>query len=145
MPKPPPEIARFGELLAAKGLKYTAERKRLLEEVLATGKHFDADSLYETMRGKGVRISRDTVYRTMPLLLECGILQKSVGDTRRDYFERTAVKGHHDHMVCIGCGGVIEFTSEKIEAAQEEICRRHGFQLIFHDHRLFGYCRSCHE
>jgi Fur family ferric uptake transcriptional regulator len=138
------EIDRFGELLEAKGLKYTLERKKLLEEVMQTRKHFDADSLYEHMRKKGVRISRDTVYRTMPLLLECGILQKSVGDGRREYFEQTGAKGHHDHMVCIVCGRIIEFTSDEIEAAQARVCDEYGFKLVFHDHRLFGHCRNCH-
>jgi Fur family transcriptional regulator, ferric uptake regulator len=137
----PNEIEKFGQLLEEKGLKYTFERKKLLQEILQTRKHFDADSLYETMRVKGVRISRDTVYRTMPLLLECGILQKSVGDSRREYFEPTGAKG--DHMVCLGCGKVIEFTSDDIESLQTKICETYGFKLMFHDHRLFGYCRKC--
>ncbi len=135
----------FAKLLEAKGLKYTQERQKLLEEVLEMRRHFDADSLYETIKKKGVRISRDTVYRTMPLLLECGVIQKSVGDGRREYFERTGIKGHHDHMVCIQCGAVIEFKSDEIEALQEKVCDDLGFKLIFHDHRLFGYCRLCGE
>ena len=137
------EMERFASLLSAKGLKVPMERRQLLDEVLLQKKHFDADSLYETVRRKGLRISRDTVYRTMPLLLECGVLQKSVGDGRREYFERTAAKGHHDHMVCIGCGRVIEFACEPLEKMQEKLAQEHGFRLIFHDHRLFGYCREC--
>lgn len=133
----------FAKLLESKGLKYTQERQKLLEEVLEMRRHFDADGLYETIKKKGVRISRDTVYRTMPLLLECGVIQKSVGDGRRDYFERTSIKGHHDHMVCIQCGAVIEFKSDDIEKIQEKVCEELGFKLIFHDHRLFGYCRLC--
>jgi len=132
-------------LLDAKGLKLTHERQQLLEEILKTKHHFDADGLYETLKDKGVRISRDTVYRTLPLLLECGVIQKSVGDGRREYFEKVGVKGHHDHMVCIRCSRIIEFKSDQIETIQEAVCLEHGFRLIFHDHRLFGYCRDCNK
>jgi Fur family ferric uptake transcriptional regulator len=140
---PQPEIGHFKKLLEAKGLKFTFERRQLLDEVMQIKKHFDADGLYDIIREKGLRISRDTVYRTLPLLLECGVVQKSVGDSRREYFERTSVKGHHDHMVCIHCGVILEFQSEEIEAIQRAVCDSYGFRLIFHDHRLFGYCRNC--
>ncbi len=138
------ESERFQSLLENKGLKYTHERKLILEEVLKLRGHFDADEFYALIKKTGLRISRDTVYRTIPLLLECGLIQKSVGDSRREYFERPGPKGHHDHMVCIKCGKVIEFRDEQIEQHQETICRQYRFQLIFHDHRLFGYCGDCH-
>ncbi|MBY0370958.1 transcriptional repressor [bacterium] len=137
------ESVQLKALLDSKGLKFTHERQQLLEEILKTKHHFDADSLYEILKAKGVRISRDTVYRTLPLLLECGVLQKSVGDGRREYFERVGTKGHHDHMVCIQCSRIIEFKSDEIEKIQDAVCESHGFRLIFHDHRLFGYCQSC--
>ena len=137
------EIQAFTRLLQARRLKLTTERRTLLDEVLQTRRHFDSDSLYEKLRCKGVRVSRDTVFRTMPLLLECGVVQKSVGDGRCEYFERTSIKGHHDHMVCNLCGKVIEFSSEKIERLQEALCAEHGFRMLFHDHRLYGHCREC--
>lgn len=135
----------FKQLLDAKGLKLTHERQQLLEEILKIKNHFDADGLYELLKDKGLRISRDTVYRTLPLLLECGVVQKSVGDGRREYFERVGAKGHHDHMVCIQCSRIIEFKNDEIEQIQDTVCQQHGFRLIFHDHRLFGYCRECQQ
>jgi Fur family transcriptional regulator, ferric uptake regulator len=144
MPLSNEQLLPFKALLDAKGLKLTHERKQLLDEILKIKTHFDGDGLYEMLKSKGLRISRDTVYRTLPLLLECGVVQKSVGDGRREYFERVGVKGHHDHMVCIKCSRIIEFTSDEIESLQDAVCRQHGFRLIFHDHRLFGYCRECH-
>jgi len=137
------ESIRFQKLLTSKKLKFTFERKQILEQILRSKEHFDADGLYATLKAAGIRVSRDTVYRTIPLLLECGVLQKSVGDGRREYFERTGVKGHHDHMVCISCGKVIEFQSEEIEKIQERVCQEYGFSLLFHDHRLFGKCKAC--
>lgn len=139
------ELERFSELLKKRGLKLTRERKELLEQVLDQKKHFDSDSLYESIKKKGSRIARDTVYRTMPLFLECGVLQKSVGDGRKEYFERTDLKGHHDHMVCITCGTVIEFHSDTLEELQERLAEEYRFELIFHDHRLFGRCANCQK
>lgn len=136
-------ILKFQTLLEDKGLKYTFERKFIFEEVSRLKDHFDADSLYERFKKRGLRISRDTVYRTIPLLLESGMIQKSVGEGKREFFERTSAKGHHDHIVCVRCQKIIEFKCDEIEKLQDAICEEHGFKLIFHDHRLFGYCRDC--
>lgn len=137
------KLDQFRQLLEMKGLKYTYERKTICEEVIQLREHFDADSLYDRFKKAGLRISRDTVYRTIPLLLEGGVIQKSVGNGKREFFERTTEKGHHDHMVCIVCGKIVEFQCPEIEKYQEEIAARYGFRLTFHDHRLFGYCANC--
>lgn len=133
----------FEALLHEKGLKFTFERQCIFKEVAHLKTHFDADSLYERFKSKGLRISRDTVYRTIPLLLESGVIQKSVGEGKREFYERLGEHGHHDHMVCLKCEKFIEFQSEEIEKLQDKICDEHGFKLIFHDHRLYGLCREC--
>jgi len=137
------EKDHFQALLNEKGFKLTFERKTILDEVRHMNSHFDADSLYERFKKKHIRISRDTVYRTIPLLLESGVVQKSVGHGKKAFFERTSAKGHHDHMVCIECEKVIEFHSDAIERAQEKACEEFGFKLVFHDHKLFGKCSNC--
>lgn len=134
---------RFRKLLEEQGLKLTHERQSIFDEVNHVKHHFDADSLYERFKTKGLRISRDTVYRTIPLLLESGVIQKSVGEGKREFFEPISKEGHHDHMVCIRCGKFIEFHCEEIEAMQEKVAEQYGFKLSFHDHRLFGSCRDC--
>jgi len=136
---------RFESLLQEKGLKFTSERQCIFKEVIHLKRHFDADSLYERFKSKGMRISRDTVYRTIPLLLESGIIQKSVGEGKREFYEPLGGKGHHDHMVCIRCEKYIEFQSEDIERIQDKICEEYGFKLVFHDHRLFGICPNCRQ
>ena len=98
---------RFHELLEKKGLKYTYERRSIFDEVAHVREHFDADSLYLRFKKKGSRISRDTVYRTLPLLLESRVIQKSAGTGKREFFERIGSKGHHDYMVCSKSGRVI--------------------------------------
>lgn len=137
------ELNRFRSLLHKKHLKLTSERRKIFEEALRMKKHFDADGFYDLLRERGLEVCRDTVYRTLPLLLEANVIQKSVGDGRREYFERTGSRGHHDHMICIQCGRVLEFHSQELESLQVTICRQKRFQLRFHDHRLFGYCENC--
>ena len=142
----PKEIEdQFQSLLEEQDLKYTFERQKILEEVCHLKTHFDADSLYERFKAKGLRVSRDTVYRTIPLLLESGIIQKSVGQGKKEFYERTGAKGHHDHMVCVRCGKFIEFACEEIEDLQNKVCDEYRFKLIFHDHRLFGICSACRK
>ena len=137
------KVDHFQELLEQRGLKYTYERKLILEEVLHLKEHFDADSLYERFKKKGLRISRDTVYRTIPLLLASSVVQKSAGSGKGEFFERIGTKGHHDHMICVRCGKIIEFQCEEIEKLQEKKASEYGFKLSFHDHRLFGTCKDC--
>ncbi len=137
------QSGQFQLLLQERGLKYTYERKTIFDEVAHLKEHFDADSLYERFKKKGLRISRDTVYRTLPLLLESHVIQKSAGASKRDFFERIGTKGHHDHMVCVQCGKIIEFQCEEIEKLQDDVAVKHGFKLTFHDHRLFGSCKDC--
>jgi len=134
---------QFKALLKKRGLKYTFERKLIYEEVSHLKEHFDADSLYDRFKKKSLRISRDTVYRTLPLLLESRVIQKSAGAGKREFFERIGRKGHHDHMICVSCGKIIEFQCEDIEKLQEKVCSDYRFKLTFHDHRLFGSCKDC--
>lgn len=136
---------RFQKLLAGRRLKFTFERQSIFKEVTHLKRHFDADSLYERFKQKGTRISRDTVYRTIPLLLESGIIQKSVGEGKCEFYELVTDKGHHDHMVCVRCSKFIEFQCEEIEVLQDKVAGQYGFQLIFHDHRLFGICADCQK
>ena len=138
-------VARFQKLLESKGLKYTFERKTIVAKVMRMNEHFDADGLYAYLKKSGLRIARDTVYRTLPLLLESRVVQKSAGTGKREFFERIGRKGHHDHIQCTECGKIIEFQCEEIEKLQKKVCERYKFQLAFHDHRLFGVCHQCHR
>ena len=138
-------LNNFEELLKKKKLKLTRERRHIFDVALGSRGHFDADSLYGSIKKDNERVARGTVYRTIPLLLESGVIQKSVGNGHRDFFEAKSGKEHHDHMVCIGCQKVIEFHSDEVEKAQDRACEKYGFKLAFHDHRLFGYCRNCQK
>ncbi len=133
----------FSDFLRRKGLKLTRERKLILEEVFTHHGHFDIDDLYFTIRGKGLRVSKSSIYRTIPLLLESGLVEEVKTVERQAHYEHTYGHRHHDHLVCISCGRVIEFHSPEIERLQETICRRNRFRSVRHVLEIQGYCRGC--
>lgn len=133
----------FQKLLRDRGLRYTSERKFIFDKISKLKDHFDTDSLYLAIKKENSRVARATVYRTIPLLLECGAIQKSVGEGKREFFERKGDRRHHDHIFCISCHKVIEFVHDEIEKLQDEVCQKYGFKLAFHDHRLYGHCKEC--
>lgn len=141
------EIQRaFERFLAGRGLKLTAQRQRIFARAFATHEHFSAETLYRWMREEtGPRVSRATVYRTLGLLVEGGFVESL--DTGRGelVYEHSLGHRHHDHMVCLVCGRIEEFHDPRIEALQAEACAKKGFELVSHDHRLQGYCRTCAE
>jgi Fur family ferric uptake transcriptional regulator len=139
------EILRaFESFLRGRKLKLTSQRARIFERAFATHEHFTAEQLYAWLSGEpGARVSRATVYRTLGMLLE-GEFMKSMDVGRGELvYEHVLGHGHHDHMVCLGCGRIEEFHDERIEELQLEAAAKKGFELVKHDHRLIGYCKSC--
>lgn len=119
------------------GLKMT-EQRRVIAQVLAeSNDHPDVELLYHRASKVDDKISIATVYRTVRLFEEAGIIEKhDFGDGRARYEE--AGDDHHDHLIDLRSGKVIEFTNETIEKLQEQIAKEHGFRLV--DHRLELYC-----
>jgi Fur family ferric uptake transcriptional regulator len=133
----------FRGILRQRGLRYTMEREAILEEVLGRVGHFDPEQLHMDLRGKGHRLSRASIYRTLPLLLELGVIEQVERTDRHAHYERT--RGHHDHMLCVSCGRVIEFYSGPLERLQDKICREESFQGVSHTLEIRGFCRACRK
>ncbi len=96
------------------------------------------------MRVLAGRASKATVYRCLGLLVGKGIVRRvRLAEEGGWKYERVAAGDHHDHIVCLGCGKVIEFRNDEIERLQEEVCRRYGFKAAGHRMRIAGYCREC--
>ena len=133
----------FRKLLEERGCHLTKQRHAILQKAFSYKGHFDPESLYLAMREKGMKASRASVYRTLNLLCECGLVEK-VGKTEQGtIYEQSVDRKHHDHMICIQCGEIIEFYSEKIEKLQEKICRELDFKGKNHTLEIRGYCRHC--
>jgi Fur family transcriptional regulator, ferric uptake regulator len=85
-----------------------------------------------------------TVYRVLPLLVDAGLLQLALVSTATGArYERAFEREHHDHLICIRCGKVVEFQFEAIELLQSDVAERFGFQLTGHVHELLGTCKDC--
>jgi Fur family transcriptional regulator, ferric uptake regulator len=133
----------FRKLLEERGWRLTKQRNAILQKAFSYKGHFDPESLYLAMREQGMKASRASVYRTLNLLCECGLVEK-VGKTEQGtIYEQSVDRKHHDHMVCIKCGEIIEFYSEKIEKLQQKICRELDFTGKNHTLEIRGYCRHC--
>jgi len=136
-------VERFAHYLSKNRLKMTRERRALLERVLSVRGHFDVDELLLRLRRSGHRVSRATLYRNLPRLVDSGLIHKVEMARGQARYELMVGRHHHDHMVCLGCGTILEFESPEVERIQEEVCHRKKFVMTGHTHQIRGYCESC--
>ena len=131
-----PKLKDIEALCATKGMRLT-EQRRVIARVLATaGDHPDVEELYRRCSAVDEHISISTVYRTVKLFEDAGIIERHDFRDGRARYEQMP-ETHHDHLINLRTGEVIEFQSEEIERLQAEIARRLGYRLV--DHRLELY------
>jgi Fur family ferric uptake transcriptional regulator len=131
-----PKLKDIEALCATKGMRLT-EQRRVIARVLATsGDHPDVEELYRRCSAIDDRISISTVYRTVKLFEDAGIIERHEFRDGRARYEQMP-ETHHDHLINLRTGEVIEFQSEEIERLQAEIARKLGYRLV--DHRLELY------
>jgi Fur family ferric uptake transcriptional regulator len=122
------------------GLRWTAQR-RLICDVFFTNKgHVSLESILNRARSVDQRVGYATVYRTMKMLVQSGVAHErhfGEGVTR---YELRDVEAHHDHLICLRCGKIVEFKEPRIEQLQEEVALRHGFRVHYHKHELYCVC-----
>jgi Fur family transcriptional regulator, ferric uptake regulator len=133
----------FGKFLKERKQRFTKERAAILQKTLAFNGHFDPESLYLGIKGTGMKASRASVYRTLNLLCECGLIDRVRKGERGTIYEQTFGHKHHDHMLCTQCGKVIEFYSEELERLQEALCMKREFKGSSHTLEIRGYCKKC--
>ncbi len=128
------------ERLEEKGLRMTGQRRVIAEVLGASSDHPDVEELYNRASAQDPKISIATVYRTVKLFEEAGIIDRlEFGDGRARYED--ADREHHDHLIDINSGEVIEFCDPEIEALQEKIAERLGYDLKGHKLELYGVPR----
>ena len=137
------ELGQFQDFIRRRGLRMTEERRVLFQEIFAQHQHIDADQLLAALREQGSTISRATVYRNLELMVSCGLVRKQRLGQDRFRYEHVHAGQEHDHLICSGCGRVVEFQSQGIVALQREICRAHGFDPAQHTLQIFGRCLEC--
>ena len=135
------EIASLKTHLAKHQLKLTRQREQILDAFLKN-EHITAEQMYRLLNKKDPHIGLATIYRTLNLFCEAGLAQARHFGTQTQY-DNVSHKGHHDHLICTGCGKIVEFENCEIERLQEEVARRNGFVIQTHKLELYGLCASC--
>ncbi|MGJ8680184.1 ferric iron uptake transcriptional regulator [Paraglaciecola sp.] len=128
------------------GLKVTLPRLKILEILqLPENQHISAEDVYKILIEQDEDIGLATVYRVLNQFDDAGILNRHHFEGGKSVFE-ISHKKHHDHLVCLNCGKVIEFEDEIIEKRQEEVAERHNMSLTHHSLYLYGHCKeNCDE
>lgn len=135
------EYQALAKYLDEHKLKHTRQREAILEAFLEVQGHITSEELHANIRRKSPGIGFTTVYRTMKLLCEAGLAHERHFD---DAVTRYEIRSeHHDHLVCLRCGKIVEFECAMIESAQNDIADRYGFRLLRHRHELYGHCPEC--
>ncbi len=136
-------LDRFERFLHERDLRLTDARAAIVEAALSRHGHYPLDDLISDLKQRGIRGSKATVYRTLPLLAEAGIVQAAIVAGESKTYETTFGRQHHDHLLCRRCGKVVEFEFEAFEILQREVAARYGFRLEAHHHELVGSCPEC--
>ena len=131
------KIELLVEALKKEGLRFTEQRKSIWDEITSSDDHREAEDIFLSLRKKNINVSRATVYRTIDVLVKNNLVRKlDIGDAPSKY-ENKIDSHHHDHMICLETGDIIEFYNEELENLQDEIAKKHGYKVIRHVHQLF--------
>lgn len=134
---------RFIQFLEHRNLRLTSQRQAIIDSVFNTEEHFTADQLLEWSRERDRSVSRATVYRTLPLLTESGLVREmDFGKDHRFYDPNYADHPNHSHIICQDCERIVEFESDKIEKLENEITHRMGFELKTQRLQITGRCEE---
>ncbi len=134
------QFERFREYLADQGLRLTRQREAIAEVFFGNSAHLSLLEILELARARQAGVVYATVYRTMKLLTECGLATEHKFAEGNVRYEPSVQGEHHDHLICVTCGRIVEYEDEEIERLQEELARRHGFRVVSHRHEIYAEC-----
>lgn len=133
----------FREFLLRRGERITQPRRIVLQQALACRNHFRAEELATVLSKADRPVSRGTVYRTLALLVEAGLLREIRDGDIHVHYEITVGREHHEHMICDQCKKFIGFSDAEIADLLAVACRKHNFQQRTHRIVIFGLCEEC--
>jgi Fur family ferric uptake transcriptional regulator len=136
------QMALFHARLKERGLKSTAQRDDIARVFFEFGHHISAEELYAQVKKINPHVGYATIYRSLRLLKECGLVSERHFDEGQARYE-TVSERHHDHFICERCGRIVEFENEGIERLQELVARQLGATLTRHKMELYGTCADC--
>ncbi len=135
-------LKNMRDTLVEKGIRKTRKREVILEAFYRSGGHLTIEELLERVKKVDPKIGYVTVYRMLKLLKESGLAHQWQFGDGHSRFEK-ATDHHHDHLICVKCGKIIEFHDEKIEELQEKVAQKNHFKIVRHVHEVFGLCSKC--
>ena len=137
--------SRIQDSLREKGVRLTRQRRILLDLIDNSGLHLDADTLFQMAQTKDPKLNRVTVYRTLKLLKESGLVDEldlAHFEGEKHYYE-TRLKQEHAHIICLRCGRVEELFGEQLLALRRQVQSQFGFEIVFARTEVGGYCSHC--
>ena len=138
----PEQLEVFKTYLTQKGLRYTRQREAIAEVFFDSAGHLSLPDLLGLAKAKHASVGYATVYRTMKLLAECGLAAEHKFAEGNVRYEPTHEGEHHDHLICVTCGRIVEYEDERIEKLQEELAASHGFRVVSHRHEIYAECTT---
>lgn len=137
-----PEIKIFREFIRRRGMRNTREREAIIREIFSHHDHFDVDELYLRLKKKA-GVSKASIYRTIPLLIEAGLITEVFLEDGHMHYEHVYGRDHHCHLRCNQCRKIIEFSDPRLAQFEREIGERFDFVPEGHKMEIFGRCREC--
>lgn len=138
-------IEIFHEFVRKEGGRVTPQRDMILREFFASGEHLTAEDLYMQVKDKDASVNLATVYRTLKLLVASELASEMTVPHGSSLYESNFKREHHDHLICIQCGKIVEFMNDVIEKEQNAIVKKNGFQMISHKLEIRGICKDCQK
>ena len=127
----------FVDALKSEGIKLTPQRQAVFSNIMNSEGHRECSDIHDSISKEGIDVSRATVYRTLDILVNYNLIRKLVIGNEKAKYEKKIGRKHHDHMICIETGDIIEFENDAIEELQEKEAKKHGYEIVKHVHQLF--------
>jgi len=130
------------DYMAKQGLRSTSQRRLVTDVFFRSTGHLSIEDLLAKVRNQDAKVGYATVYRTLRLLSESDLANVRHFDDGVTRYELADDQHHHDHLICVTCGKIVEFEDDAIELLQDRIAERFGFTLLRHKHELYGTCKD---
>jgi Fur family ferric uptake transcriptional regulator len=137
-------INLFRRYLRQQGLPVTQQREVVADVIFNSSEHLSVEEIEDTLKDRGERIGKATIYRTMEILVRSGLVEEhDFGEGFKRYEHLFGAQRVHEHLICTHCGKVIEFQSPEVIQVQEQTARAHGFLPTRHRLEIYGLCADC--
>lgn len=135
----------FVAFISSRGMSVTTQRRAIAKAFFSFPGHHTSDEFYQHVSAIDPSIGHTTVYRTLKLLCAAGLASEIQFSDNVARYEVANPDAHHDHLICLDCGKVVEVCDPRIESIQADLAQKNGFALKGHSHNLYGICKECRE